>query len=132
MLPLRYARRWQLAGVAILGVVLLFAWAPEMWFLPDFGAAGDFLSDKWLHGLTFAGLTLWFTGQYERRSYWRLVIWLLAFGLLIEVFQQFLPYRSAEMMDFIADLVGIGAGLLIAVLGTGGWSLRFERWLQAR
>jgi hypothetical protein len=41
-------------------------------------------------------------------------------------------YRTAEWMDFVADLFGIGIGLIIAVAGAGGWSLRFEQWLEKK
>jgi hypothetical protein len=43
-----------------------------------------------------------------------------------------LTYRSAETMDLVADAVGVAAGLVIAWVGAGGWSLRFENWLQLR
>jgi hypothetical protein len=41
-----------------------------------------------------------------------------------------IPYRSAEWQDLVADIGGIGIGLAIAVAGLGGWSLRFEQWLE--
>ena len=85
--------------------------------------------DKWLHLLTFLFLSLWFAGQYARSSYWRLVVGLIAFGLLIEAGQAMISYRSAEWMDLVADVCGIAVGLIIALAGLGGWSLRFEQWL---
>ncbi len=88
------------------------------------------MSDKWMHGLTFALLATWYSGQYGRHSYWRLVIGLLAFGAFIEICQSLLPYRSAEMADFIADVLGIFTGIMIALAGFEGWSLRFENWLN--
>ncbi len=90
------------------------------------------ISDKLLHGITFAVLALWFSGQYARHSYWRLVTGLLAFGLLIEVTQRMLPYRTAEWMDLLADAAGVAVGMTIALAGSGGWSLRFEESLQNR
>lgn len=128
MLPLRYARRWQVAGLLVLVAVLVAALMPG---LPDFRNAAV-LTDKWLHGVTFAFLTVWFSGQYARRAYWRLAVGMLAFGGLIEICQQMLAYRSAEILDLLADGIGIAAGLAIALFGAGGWSLRLENWLQAR
>ncbi len=130
MLPLRYAGRWQIAGIAVLIVVLVAALTPAIWFMPDLRGAGFVLSDKWLHGITFAILTVWFSGQFARRAYWRLAVGMLAFGGLIEVCQYFLEYRSAELLDLVADVIGIIAGLAIAFAGAGGWSLRVENWLE--
>ena len=128
MLPLRYARRWQAAGIAVLVLVLGFALAPDM----DVHDMVVMASDKWLHGVTFAFLTVWFSGQYGPRSYWRVALGMLAFGGFIELCQRMLSYRSAESLDLLADAVGIAVGLAIAAAGAGGWSLRLETWLAAR
>lgn len=132
MLSLRYARRWQIAGIFLLAIVLAFALAPPDWFRLGDPGSQFFIADKWLHGLTFVALALWFSGQYARHSYWRLILGLTAFGLLIEVTQRMVAYRSADWMDLMADLLGIGVGMAIALAGAGGWCLRFEEWLQNR
>ena len=36
-----------------------------------------------------------------------LIIFLVIFAVSIEIIQSFLPYRSAEMLDFVSDLSGI-------------------------
>ena len=130
MLPLRYPRRWRLAGGLILLVILGGAVAPAIF--PWLAGEGPGLPhvDKWMHGLAFTMLALWFSGQYARSSYVRIAIMLLTYGLLIEVVQNFIPYRSAEFADLAADAAGIGIGLLIAALATGGWSVRAEAWLD--
>lgn len=132
MLPLRYARRWRMGGIFLLSLVLALALAPADWFWPDSSDSAFILSDKWLHGITFAALALWFSGQYARHSYWRLILGLVAFGLLIEVTQRMVSYRTAEWMDLMADLAGIGVGMAIAMAGVGGWCMHFEEWLQNR
>jgi len=132
MLPLRYTQRWRLAGAMFLLVVLSAALMPAWWFWGDLPRAALFAVDKWLHGITFALLALWFSGQYQRGAYWRIAIGLFAFGILIELCQRAVSYRTAEMADFWADVAGTVAGLVIASLGPGGWSLRFEEWLVAR
>jgi VanZ family protein len=127
MLPLRHEKRWRLAGIVLLLAVLLATFMPNLWFAQS---SKFLLSDKWLHLLTFLFLSLWFTGQYSRSAYWRLVLGLTAFGVLIELGQGMIPYRSAEWLDLVADVGGIGIGLIIAIAGLGGWSLRFELWLE--
>ena len=133
MLPLRHARRWQLAGIAVLVLVLAATLLPAIWFMQEMRDPGFAHRDKWFHAITFMLLTIWFSGQYARRSYWRIAAGMLAFGVLIEVCQRTLTsYRSAEMLDLVADAIGITAGLLVAWAGVGGWSLRVERWIAAR
>ena len=128
MLPLRYEKRWRLAGIALLLAVLVVTIMPTLWLFPR---AGIFLlTDKGLHILTFLFLSLWFSGQYARHSYWRLFVGLTAFGVLIELGQGMISYRYAEWMDLVANIGGIGIGLIIAIAGLGGWSLRFEQWLE--
>jgi VanZ family protein len=130
MLPLRHYKRWRFAGIVILLAVLAATFTPTRWLLPVLSRSDFLLMDKRLHMLTFVFLSLWFTGQYARRSYWRLAVGLTAFGVLIELGQAFVSYRTAEWQDLVADVFGTAVGLIIANAGTGGWSLRFEQWLE--
>lgn len=128
MLPLRHARRWQLASLIILLIVLAATLMPAVWFLDDKVSALKWFKsiDKWLHGVTFFALSLWFTGLYNKRSYWRIGIGLLVFGLVIEACQRLVIYRTAEWMDVGADAAGIILGLVVGAVGIGGWCLRAE------
>jgi VanZ family protein len=134
MLPLRFVRRWRVASVAILLLVLVSTLMPAVWF---FSSRREFVTwffdvDKYLHGIIFVILALWFAGQYRPRSYWQIAIGLLLFGLFIEGCQRLVTYRSAEWFDVVADLAGIVLGLCIAMAGLGGWSLRLENWYANR
>ena len=113
-------------------MVLAGAPLPADWFWSTGSDSTFFITDTWVHGVTFAGLAIWFSGQYARRSYWRLIMGLVAFGLLIEMMQRMVSYRTAEWMDLQADLLGLAIGMAIALAGAGGWCLRFEEWLQNR
>ncbi len=128
MLPLRHGKRWRLAGFVLLLGVLVGTIMPTLWLWPL--PRKILQADEWLHLLTFLFLAVWFAGQYSRRSYWRVVVGLTAFGVLIELIQRMISYRSAEWMDLAADVGGIGIGIVIALAGLGGWSLRFEQWLE--
>ena len=103
MLPLRYALRWQAASAALLLAVLAGAMMPAIWLWPDRALISDWLDnlDKWAHMLTFAFLAVWFAGQYTRRSYWRIAAGLVGFGILIELCQRLVGYRSAEWLDYL-------------------------------
>ena len=131
MLPLSYHSRWRFAGISLLLAVLVAAMAPELWPWRR-GSGTTLYFDKWMHGLTFAFLAIWYSGQFKRSAYWRLIIGLLAFGAFIEVCQSLVTYRTAEMADFAADGLGVLVGILVALAGLGGWSLRFELWLADR
>jgi VanZ family protein len=131
MLPLRYLRRWRIAGILLLVLVLAFALAPDIWPW-DRPKGPHLISDKVLHGFTFAFLALWYTGQYGRNLYARLAFGLLGFGALIELCQLMVGYRDAEWGDLLADAVGILIGMTIALAGAGGWSLAIEKKLRRR
>lgn len=132
MLPLRFVSRWRAASMILLVLVLVATMMPAVWFWPD---RDGFITwfvhvDKWLHGLTFVFLAIWFAGQYQPRSYWRIGLGLIAFGVLIEACQRLVTYRSADWLDIAADAAGIAVGLAIALAGLGGWSLWVENRLS--
>ncbi len=130
MLPLRYAARWRVASIILLVLVLASTLMPAVWFWPDRRGFVDWFVhvDKWLHGITFVLLAVWFAGQYRRKSYWRIGIGLIFFGVLIEACQRLVTYRSADWLDIAADAAGIAVGLAVAMAGLGGWSL----WIENR
>jgi VanZ family protein len=130
MLPLRFARHWRTASVILLLLVLAGTLMPAFWTWPDTKDLKTWFvdADKWVHALTFLFLALWFAGQYRPQAYWRIGTGLLVFGILIEICQGMLDYRSAEWLDLGANVVGIGVGLAIALVGLGGWCL----WLEER
>ncbi len=132
MLPLRWGFRWHVASGLLLVAVLLAGIMPAVWLWPDRGSVLSWLDhiDKWAHFLTFAVLALWFSGQYEKRIYWRIAAGLLVYGVIIEFLQRMVGYRTADLYDVVANLSGITAGLLLGALWFGGWSLSFERWVR--
>ncbi len=69
--------------------------------------------DKVLHFLGFCYLTLitWLSKILSKDLHVYVIV--LAYGILIEIVQSFLPYRSFEYFDIFADFVGIIWGLII-------------------
>lgn len=127
MIALRYSWRWHLASFFLLVFVMIAALVPK---LPFQDLTSQFnISDRVMHIVAFTFLAVWFSGQHERRSYWRIALGLIAFGVLIELVQGTISYRTSEWMDLVSDTAGITTGLIIAVLGVGGWSMRVEKWL---
>ena len=69
--------------------------------------------DKALHFLCFSYLTLiaWLSRILNKDLHVYVIV--LAYGILIEIVQRYLPYRSFEYLDIFADFVGVIAGLII-------------------
>ena len=133
MLPLQHGAFWRSLSLAMLVAVLVGALSPAIWF----GNKADALSfiknaDKWVHGITFFVLAVWFSGLVERRRYWLVGAGLIAFGALLEFFQMYVRFRTADHFDIAANTAGIIVGLTVAIAGLGGWGLRAEDWYARR
>ena len=102
--------RWLLAGLAVMVSWLALSPAP-----PDGLDTGW---DKLNHAGAFAVLTVVsiFAFARSQRNLWRLLVGLLCYGAAIEVAQSFTPTRSAEWGDLLADLIGMAAGAMLAML----------------
>ena len=90
--------------------ILLFSPSSD---LPD--ETPTWINDKVAHGTVFSGLAfLWM--QYLRKSF-RVIFFLTAFALGTEITQYLLPasfLRSFDIRDILADLAGVGIGLLLS------------------
>ncbi len=133
MLPLQHPAFWRALSLVLLLVVLVGALSPAIWF----GNKADALSfvknaDKWVHGMTFFVLALWFSGLVRRRKYWLVGAGLIAFGAFLEFCQLWVRYRTADHFDIAANTAGILVGLAVAIAGLGGWVLRAEDWYARR
>ena len=69
------------------------------------------LSDKSIHFIAFAVLTLLLRFAYSI-TWFQTFLLLLVYAAFIEFSQFFTPNRSAELLDVVADVIGIGIGLL--------------------
>lgn len=132
MLQLRYSHTWRIGGIVLLMLVLAGTVLPVVSFWPQGAARALLHFDKWIHGFMFLFLALWYSGQYSRVAYWRIGLGLALFGAAIELIQRTLIYRSGDLADMGANLAGIAAGLTLGLAGFGGWSVRVERWIEAR
>ena len=125
MRALRYGYFWLGGGVFLLAVVLYLALAP-------IGTELILKSDKAAHFITFALLTIWFCGVFRLGRVPIVAIGLLAFGVLIELIQSRLAYRSAELADVVFDCLGILVGWGLAAAGFDRWTARIESWLPEK
>lgn len=110
--------RWLV--VALLAVVVLVAsLAPsgDGALASPFGAFGG---DKWLHALGYAAIAGAVTYAHGRATVG--VLGATAYGVLVELLQAAVPYRSASALDALANAVGAttGAAVVFAVVAARG------------
>jgi VanZ family protein len=118
---LRLARLWWALGWAIVVFITVSTLEPPR-YVPNLH-----LWDKLEHALAFGGMTLWF-GGLTRRSRWPVIaILMLIFGGAIEILQGAMKLgRDEDIMDFVADSVGISVALVLLYAGLGAWT----RWVE--
>jgi sugar phosphate permease len=128
MLPLRYAGLWRILSALLLLAVLAGTLLPAYVFESKTEALNWLENaDKWLHGLTFVFLSIWFAGLWERRAYWHVAVGLMLFGFVVEGCQLLVGYRTADWLDIAANTAGIIVGLTAAIAGLGGWGQWAEK-----
>jgi len=99
--PFNYPSLFKFGFIFALLLGSFVAFAPA-----DAGLQPD-LNDKFLHGFAFFMLGLSSQLAFPTKPTKRLIIILLSYGIWIEFVQAFLPYRSASIMDFAADALGL-------------------------
>ena len=126
MLPLAHAPAWLVASLLLVAGVVYGSLAL---IGPDVPLPAHF--DKVEHLAVYALLALWFTGLVQRRHYWTVMLGLAALGLTLE-YLQFAMHRGrmGDPWDMAANLLGVAAGVTLAVARTGGWAPKVEAWLS--
>lgn len=104
-------RGWQLLLALLVATVCYLAFTPTP---PPLASAWW---DKANHSLAFVVLTFVACLAFPRpwRGVWLVMLGLFALGAAIEVVQAFVPGRSCEWGDLLADSVGIVAGVLVTL-----------------
>lgn len=105
---LRLVRLWRGLGYAGIAILLIGC----LW--PQPGVAGGAGIDKLLHFAAFALLAGWFGAVLGMGRYAAVAAGLAVLGVVIEALQWVTGYRSAELLDWVADVAGVGVGLALA------------------
>jgi VanZ family protein len=122
---LRHPWLWQVLGWALAIGATIASLVPGQQ-LPTIPSG-----DKVLHLLTYAVLAVWFAGLYPRTRYVWIAALLFLMGLSIEWAQGAMSLgRQRDYRDVIANSLGIGLGLAIAVFWLGDWAQRLEAWTR--
>jgi VanZ family protein len=120
---LRFRRLWFCAGLGIAVAIAVVCLMPGR-NIPQI----KLLSDKVEHALAFAMLAFWFGSILVRRDLLWLALALVVFGGLIELAQGMMRLgRHADLLDLLADSVGVVVGLLLALTPLGRWAGFIER-----
>jgi VanZ family protein len=118
---LRLARLWWTLGWAMVVFITISCLEPPR-YVPNLH-----LWDKLEHALAFGGMTFWFGGLTRRRRYPVIAFLMLLFGGGIEIAQGAMKLgRDEDIMDFLADAVGVSIALAALYLGLGAW----PRWVE--
>ena len=124
---LRYPRAWFCLGIAIAAIVTFYSLLPAE-RVPQIG-----VSDKIEHTVAYALLAFWFASVVARWDYVFMMLALVALGGGIEIMQGLMKMgREADIRDFIADCIGAGAGLLLAMTPLVHWPAAIERLFTRR
>lgn len=80
-------------------------WLNKIWF------------DKWVHiGLFLVLVTVWCRVYVNKKAFIRIGFIALLYGVVMELVQHyFIPFRSLDVGDIIADGIGSVAGYVIAL-----------------
>jgi VanZ family protein len=118
---LRLARLWWALGWAMVLYIAISCLEPAR-YVPNLH-----LWDKAEHALAFFGMSVWFGGLVRRSRYPLIAVAMLLFGGGIEIAQGEMRFgRDEDIMDFVADSVGIAVALTLLYLGLGAWT----RWIE--
>jgi VanZ family protein len=101
--PLARALFWIMCFTVMAGAVMPQSNSPQLFAL----------ADKVVHTVAFLVLTLVGLRAYPRQVLVMVVV-LIALGGLIEILQGYTSTRSQEWEDFLADILGVGLGTLLA------------------
>jgi VanZ family protein len=104
-------RRWQVLLALLVAVVLYLALSP----MPPREVTLGW--DKFNHAAAFTALTIagCFAFGGSRRGLLLMLLGVFALGGAIELLQLYVPGRSSEWEDLLADAVGMVAGLAVAL-----------------
>ena len=125
MRELRFIRLWLTIGFLLVGVVCFFTLTPSP---PDMGDFPE--SDKIGHLVAYSAIMLWFGFIYlHGKQYMRIGFAFIIMGIVLELIQGMLDYRSFSTLDMGANACGVLMGWLLARTRLAEALVRFEaRW----
>ena len=122
MRPLKLIVLWHTVGLAYLALVVYGSLTPSPPDLSTFPGA-----DKGVHLAVYGGMMLWFGFLYpSRRSALVLGALFVALGIVLDLLQGTTGYRSMELLDMVANAIGVLIGGLLSRTRIGLALIRLE------
>jgi VanZ family protein len=110
MKELRFINLWLTIGFLLVGLVCFLTLIPSP---PDMGDFPE--SDKIGHFVAYSTIMLWFGFIYLRgKRYMRVGLAFIIMGIVLELIQGMLDYRSFSYLDMGANACGVMIGWLLA------------------
>lgn len=116
---LKYTRIWASVGWILVLLVVYLSLVPN----PPAPVMFDH-ADKLEHALAYAALSFWFCQLYGRL---RVIVALAGLGIALEYVQGWTGYRSFDVLDMLADGVGVLSGSVLAMTPLGQLLCCIER-----
>jgi VanZ family protein len=117
---------WALGGAIVLAAIVVC-------LVPGRELPASFeWNDKTSHLVGHGLLALYFSGLVARRSWWKILVFLLALGVAIEFAQYFMNVgREGDPRDVVANSAGALLGLALGWMGAARWP-EGAAWLLGR
>jgi VanZ family protein len=120
-------RVWWSLGVLLVALAVVVCLVPAR----EVPSAFEW-NDKASHIFGHAALAAYFAGLVPRRGWWKILAFLLGFGISIELAQYFMHSgREGDVRDVGANTAGAMLGLAFARLGLARWP-EWAAWLLGR
>jgi hypothetical protein len=126
MLPLRFPWLWLLLGWGLVAGVIYGSVTSNgiVRAMP--------IADDIEHACSYGLLMIWFAGLYARnRTGWIAVV-VLTLGLVLEIIQSQLSYRTFDPSDLLANALGVTVGFMLSFWVLAGWCLSLETRIFSR
>jgi VanZ family protein len=119
---------WWLIGWTLIAATVNESLQARVWKIAEM-----LPSDKLQHFCGYLALALWFGGVARRTRYVVVGSLLIAFSGALEIAQGLMHQgRTADWFDFLANSLGVSAGLGVAALGLGNWMVWVEKLLRVQ
>lgn len=120
---LKYRKLWLTIGYGLIAVIVYFSLIAS---LPRTGLAHG---DKLGHFLAYGSLMWWFCLLYPKTRRWTLAAIFIAMGFALDVSQSFVSRHVFDMLDVLANTIGIAVGWLLSKTPLSLTLMRIEQFL---
>jgi len=77
-------------------------------------------------------LMIWFAGLYARSRTGWIALVVLTLGLVLEIIQSRLSYRTFDPSDLFANVLGVTVGFVLSFFALAGWCQSLETRIFSR